>query len=307
MKYILSKIPSNISSAINNIDANISARITEIRIRKDKPVVIVIKNSSYFIDDNGELYDYLSDNAVMCNKDEFDKCFLELCDYSIYSNMDNMKNGYITLKNGSRVGIASTCVIDDSNTISVKNITSMNIRIPREYVGFSDNILNFLYINSFPSIIVAGKPNSGKTTLLRDIARGLSSGFNDTYRKIVVVDERNEICAKNDDDISLDIGINTDVLSSFPKAKGIEIATRTLSPEMIICDEISTKEELNSILYAFSSGVRFAVSVHVGDKSDLYSKQIVRDLVHTNEFSYIVWLDEYTYNTEIIEAQDVIG
>lgn len=305
MRYILSKLPDYIASAISNIDAIILNKITEIRLRRNLPVVIVIRNTSYFLSISGEILDFYSSNALLCDENAFDTCFIELCDYSLYSNMENLKNGFITLSNGSRVGVASTCVIDDLNTISVKDITSLNIRIPREYEGCSEKILNFLYINSFPSIIIAGKPNSGKTTLLRDIARALSSGFNNEYRKIVVVDERNEICGKNSNEISLNVGVNTDVLSSFPKSKGIEIATRALSPEMIICDEISTKKELESIIYAFSSGVRFAVSVHIGDKSELKNKRIIQDLISTGEFAYIAWIDEYSYSVEIIEASDV--
>jgi stage III sporulation protein AA len=97
------------------------------------------------------------------------------------------------------------------------------------------------------------------------------------------------------------------VLTAFNKAKGIELATRTLSPEMIICDEISTDDEINSILYAFSSGISFALSVHIGSKQDLYDKPIIRKLLETNEFSYVVLLDNYTYKLEIIEGTEILN
>ncbi len=306
LEYVLSYMNDDLKKVFSLLDINIQNRINEIRIRKDSYIIIVIKNTSYFIDYNGDIYDYPSNNCVYVNKADFDKLYLSFCIYSVYSNAENIKNGFITLKNGSRIGIAGNAVYDKNELLSVNDVSSINIRISKDVKNCADSILSFLYVNSFPSIIVAGKPNSGKTTILRDIARQLSSGFNNKYAKIAVVDERGEICGKTGDCSELDIGVNTDVLTSFPKDKGIEIATRTLSPEMIVCDEISTQKEVKSILYAFSSGVRFALSVHIGSRDDLINKPIIRTLLNTREFSYLVLLDNYTYKAEIVDAGEII-
>lgn len=305
MEYIISFFEDELHSVFAMLDINILRRINEIRLRKENYIVIVIKNTSYFIDYNGDLYDYPGNHCVITDAEAFDKLFISLCDYSIYNNTENLKNGYITLANGARVGVAGTAVYDDGKMLSVKDITSLNIRIPRDIKGCSEGVLNFLYVNSFPSIIVAGRPNSGKTTLLRDMARMLSSGFNNKYSKLAVIDERNEFAGKRADKVSMELGANTDVLTSFSKAKGIEIATRTLSPDMIICDEISTEEEVDSILYAFSSGISFALSVHISSRKDLLNKPIIKTLLKTQEFSYIVLLDNYTYKPEIIDAGEI--
>lgn len=307
LSNVLSYMPDKVKSAFNMLDENILNRINELRIRRDKPIVLVIKNTSYFIDIKGDLYDYLMSQSIGVNSEEFDNLFMSLCDYSLYDNMENLKNGFLTLSNGARIGVASTAVNDEDGIVSVKDIVSLNIRIPQEVKGCAEKILNFLYVNSFPSIIVAGKPNSGKTTLLRDIARMLSDGFNNRYTKVCVIDERNEFAAKKDNNLSMDVGVNTDVLTAFNKAKGIEIATRTLSPEMIICDEISNDEEVQSILYAFSSGISFALSVHISGRDDLLYKPIIKTLLQSQEFSYIVLLDNYTYSPEIIEASEVLS
>lgn len=305
IEYIISFLSDELKSVLSMLDVNILRRINEIRLRKENYLIIVIKNTSYFIDYNGDLYDYESNHCVYIDSQSFDKMFLSLCDYSIYSNSQNINNGFITLENGSRIGIAGTAVYEGKEILSVKDINSLNIRVSKEIKNCSEGILNFLYINSFPSIIVAGKPNSGKTTLLRDMTRLLSSGFNNKYYKIAVVDERNEICGKRGDSSSMDLGINTDVLTSFSKAKGIEIATRTLSPDMIICDEVATPEEVSSILYAFSSGISFALSVHISSREDLINKPIMKTLLKTQEFKYIVLLDNYTYKPEIIDAGEI--
>ena len=305
LEYILSYMDEGLKSVLSLLDVNILCRITEIRIRKENYVILVLKNSSYFIDYNGDLYDYPSNKCVYMSKESFDELFMKFCNYSIYSNVKNINEGFITLENGSRIGLAGTAVYENGKILSVCDITSMNIRIAKEVKNCSAGILNFLYINSFPSVIVAGKPNCGKTTLLRDMARQLSSGFNNQYKKIAIIDERNEIGSKRGDKSLLDVGINTDVLTAFSKAKGIEIATRSLSPEMIICDEISTLDEVNSILYAFSSGIRFALSIHIETKRDLLFKPIARRLIETGEFSYIILFDNYTYKPEIIDAGEI--
>lgn len=304
---VVSYFDEDLSSVFKNMDISIQTRITEIRLRRNKPIVLSIKNTSYFLDYNGDIYDYINHSTVVCDSDTFDNVFMKMCDYSIYSNMENLKNGFITLPNGARVGVASTAVFDGNGLISVKDISSLNIRIPRMVRGCADEILNFLYINSFPSIVVAGAPNSGKTTVLREVARELSSGFNNSYRKVVVVDERNEICAKYNDSFAMDTGVNLDVLTGFKKADGIEIATRSMSPELIVCDEISTDKELDSIKYAFSSGVKFALSIHAGAKMDLYNRSILVELLKTGEFKYIIWLDGYSYKSEIIDGIDVLN
>lgn len=293
-------LPENVKSVLNMADLQIISRITELRLRRGGFVAIVIKNTSYFIDFNGDVYSLPNEKCLKLSSEEFEKAFMKLCSYSVYNRVDDLKKGFITLPFGARVGISSTAVSEKGRVIAVKQAQGINIRIPQEVKGAASKALNSLYSDDLKSIIVAGAPNSGKTTLLRDLARRLSSGFNGKCRKVCIIDERNEFAGKTDDSICLDIGVNTDVLTAFPKAEGIEIAARTLSPEIIICDEISTEAEAESIMYAFSSGIQFALSVHIGSKNDIYKKSITKKLIDTGEFSNIVYLNGYSYQTEII-------
>lgn len=285
--YFISLFPKYLEDIFKGFDKNILNSVTEIRLRRNKPVIVYIKSTPYFISVGGTLVGSCNANTVKLDDESFDFIADRLCNRSFHTNMHSMTEGYITAKNGSRVGIGASAVYRDSSLNSVRDINSLNIRIAREHRDCSRDILNLLYTNATPSIIIAGPVLSGKTTFLRDFSRLLSSGFSGKYRKVTVVDERREIAS------GFDVGINTDVLSGYEKAKGIEIATRTLSPDIIVCDEIGNINELNAIKYGFSTGVSFAVSVHIKDGKQLLTNRIASQLITEGEFDYAVLLKSF--------------
>lgn len=295
--YFFSAFPEYLSDVFNSFDKSIISLITEIRLRRNKAVIVYIKQIPYFISIGGKLVNHFSQNIISLDDDSFDFITDRLCNHSFHTNMNTMINGYITTKGGSRVGIGASAVYKDNSLNSIKDINSLNIRIAREHKNCSREILNLLFTEKNPSIIVAGPVLCGKTTFLRDFSRLLSSGFAGRYRKITIVDERREIAG------GFDVGINTDVLSGYEKAKGIEIATRTLSPDIIVCDEIGNINELEAIQYGFSTGVNFAVSVHMKDEENLQRNKIIQRLIETGEFDYLVLLKSFTDEFEIIDLR----
>lgn len=295
--YFFSAFPEYLSDVFNSFDKSIISLITEIRLRRNKAVIVYIKQIPYFISIGGKLVNHFSQNIISLDDDSFDFITDRLCNHSFHTNMNTMINGYITTKGGSRVGIGASAVYKDNSLNSIKDINSLNIRIAREHKNCSREILNLLFTEKNPSIIVAGPVLCGKTTFLRDFSRLLSSGFAGRYRKITIVDERREIAG------GFDLGINTDVLSGYEKAKGIEIATRTLSPDIIVCDEIGNINELEAIQYGFSTGVNFAVSVHMKDEENLQRNKIIQRLIETGEFDYLVLLKSFTDEFEIIDLR----
>lgn len=305
LKTIMPSLSDGINNIISTLPNEMIKKLNEIRIRKNKPLVLVFGNNCYFITKKGKVINYCSENVYKVNSDEFELVFKRLSNYSVHAVIDSLTKGFIIADGGNRVGVSSTAVIKEKDISSVKDITSLNIRISNEVKDCARPILNFLYVNDFPSIIVASPPSGGKTTFLRDFARLLSGGFNNKYRKVAIIDERNEIAFKNNGNIEADVGLNTDVLTGFPKSKGIEIAVRTLSPEIIICDEITSSEEVKAMSDGFLSGVKFAVSVHASSKSELMNKQIIKDLIEFNEFDYIVLLNDYTNDFEILEVSEL--
>ena len=296
---IINLFPPRLQTILLSFDSGTMSHLTEIRIRRNMPVVIYILKTPYFISSFGKLINHYTDACISVDDNEFDSITDLVCNNSYHTRMNTMINGYVTTAFGSRIGIASTAVYKDGVVTSVKDITSLNIRIAREIFNCARPLLNMLYVNQTPSIIVAGPPSGGKTTFLRDAARILSGGFAESYRKISVIDERGEIAA------GYDLGLNTDVISNFSKAKGIEMAVRTMSPEMIICDEIGNDNELASIKFGFSSGVSFMVSVHAKSKEDLLRRTIIQNLIRLNEFDYIVLLKDYTNQYDVYDISEV--
>lgn len=267
--------------------------ITELRIRKNKPFIIYIGRQPYFFSRFGKLINHCTDNCVVINEKEFEYIIENAFANSFHSNIGTMKNGYIVLNNGVRAGIASSAVYKEGSLYSVRDITSINIRIPAEHKNCSSVILSEIYSNPFPSVIVAGAAAMGKTTLIRDMASKLSSGYRGTYFKTTIIDEREEITT------GFDVGVNTDVIKCFEKKKGIESAVRTLSPDIIFCDEIGSSDELDSIKFGFNCGSSFVVTVHAGSKADIERRTIIRQLIESEEFDYLILLKDYTNSYDI--------
>lgn len=299
ISYFISLFPRFIGDTINLLDKSIKSKISEIRLRKNKPIIIYVLNTLYFIEHSGVLSRTLNDRCIRIQEEDFEYICDKLCSHSYHTNMSSLIDGYVTAKNGSRIGVSSTAVYKDDKIYSVKDISSLNIRISHECRNCAKKIIDLTFRKSLPSIIVAGLPGCGKTTFLRDYARLISNGYSGAYKKVAIVDERKEIAA------DFDVGINTDILSDFGKAKGIEIATRTLSPDLIVCDEIGSIDELEKIRYSFSTGVNFAVSIHLKDAEDIFSNIMTDELIKTGQFDFIIILKSYTDEFEIIDLGEI--
>lgn len=290
--FLRDYLDKDIFDALKTLE-DVSNEITEIRLRRNRNVVIVQRGTSRLL--------YAKDKAVFVDDRQFDEMFLKMCDYSLYSNEESLKNGYITLKNGARIGVCSTAVYNSDLLVSTKNITSLNVRLPREIKGFGEKAINSIFTNGLKSVLIAGKPSSGKTTLLRDIARLLS----DKMYKVCVIDSRNELAGKQGVDFTLDLGVDTDVLTGFEKSQAVDIALRTMSPQLIVCDEISKKSELRAICNGFSSGVYFLASVHADDISSIFRRKVSRELILSREFQKIIMLSD-NFEYKIFDTDEVI-
>lgn len=288
-KYIISFLAPRLHMYLMKISDALIGDLQEIRIRADRPIILVSKSGCCFLTNNGKTSLIASSNCVCAYKNEITETVNKMCGYSMHSHYEDLLNGYVTLPNGARIGLVGTAVFEKDKVKGVKDITSINIRIPRNITGISEDIMNIVFKNGIEDLLIVGSPSSGKTTLLKDIASQLSSGRLGKYYKICVIDERKELFPIN---ISVNsVGPNTDVLSGYPKSQGIAIAVRTLSPDVIICDEIVHKNELDEILNGMNSGVKFILTIHASSIEDLERKYIFKKLFSSSGFNKIVLLE----------------
>lgn len=276
----ISFLPDELKVILENISEEIKSVAYEIRIRTEKCIAVETSAGTYFIGKNRVTRIY-SDDLYKVSRQQMRDSFNRLCGYSVYSHLDTISQCFITLPAGHRVGICGTAVTEKEKVTAIRDVNSLNIRIAGEYKGCADEVLSRVFENRLSNVIIAGPPSSGKTTLLRDIARQISGGKFGEYYKVSVVDERCEIAPVNDGICLCDIGANTDVLSLFRKAEGIMCAIRSLSPHLIVCDEVGTEKECEAIKSALNSGVMFALSIHASSKDELLMKPQFRTLIRS--------------------------
>lgn len=263
--------------------------IEEIRIRAKKP--IVIKTS--------EMIEILEKHIV--TTEEILETFQKVCENSIYSYKKQICEGYITIRGGHRVGIVGNCVLENGQVININYISSLNFRVAREKKGCSLELLKYVIdykkSNIFNTLIVS-LPGAGKTTMLRDIIRQLSNGIPAVKfkgRMCGVVDERGEIAAMYKGVPQNDVGVLTDVIDNVTKSLGMRMLVRSMAPEIIACDEIGTKEDIEAINYAICTGVKGIFTAHGNNIKDVIIH--LGDLINKCIIEKIVFLDNVNKGT----------
>ena len=286
MDEILRYFPNKIYQIFSNLlqeNPQIANELQEIRIRVDKPIILKLREKDLILQ-----YNILQTEILQIVE--------RLCENSIYAYKNQICEGFITIKGGHRVGLTGSCVNENGKITNIKYISSLNIRIAREVKNCSTRILReIIDIENktiYNSIIVA-PPGRGKTTILRDIIRRLSDGIEEINfrgKTCGVVDERGEIAAMYKGAPQNDVGIRTDIIENVSKNKGIHMLIRTMAPEIIACDEIGSKEDVEAIHYALYSGVKGIFTMHGKNVEDIKNNKQIYELIENREIQKIVFL-----------------
>ena len=235
--------------------------------------------------------------SIATSRETIEKIILSLCDGSIYAHLNTIKEGYISVGKGIRAGICGKAVISNGQVEGIYDITSVNIRIPQRIRNASERIFNYLKERCFLcSAILYSPPGVGKTTVLRDLISHLS----DEQIRCAVIDSREEITPILNDAISADIFL------SYPKDVAIEIATKSMTPQIIVCDEITSLKEAEAIKYSVNTGVSIIATTHAGSFEELLSKQMIKPLFDCNAFNVAIGIKRNLSNRFIYEFNELL-
>lgn len=289
IKDILSLLPDSIKSTAH-----------EIRLRAEKPLALSDGSTTMFVTDKGRILYSMSENAFKVSRRSIDETFKAICNYSVYSYSNEIKNGYITVRGGHRVGLCGTAVLKDGKVSAINDISSLNIRIARQIFGVSEDIIHRLYPFD-GGILIVGTPSSGKTTILKDLAYRLSLGIGCRIMRTVLIDERGELSGTYGGIACNDIGL-CDVLNGYPKGEGIIQAIRALSPQIIICDEVGTDEDVISIAQGFNAGATIIATIHASSYEELMHRTQSAKLLQTGAFSTVIILSSSDHPCKISQV-----
>lgn len=284
-------LPINLQQLLSNVSEATQKRVREICIRAERPLVISTFDGERFISNNGTLQINFYDNLYVVTKKEMIECIKVLTEYSLHSYQDKINMGYITIQGGHRAGIVGSCVLENNEIVSVTDISSINLRIARQVKGVSDHLVKNIYKDQVYSTLIAGAPASGKTTMLRDIACSLANGKTGFFTKISMIDERGELAAVKNGVAQNDVGVLTDVLDGYQKGVGMMIAIRSMSPKVIVLDEIGGYSDTVAIRQSLNAGVKVIATVHAGSMEELLRKKHILALMNEGAFEKIVFLD----------------
>ena len=261
------------------------AKLQEIRLRTDRPLLLICGGKERIIPGQ-------RDGPYIVTREDIKEMIQYVSNYSLYAYEHEMRQGFITIEGGHRVGMAGQTILEDGRVKNLRYVSSVNLRISHEIKGCADPVFPYLVSgHKVCHTLIVSPPRCGKTTLLRDMIRQISDGNRWIGGMTVgVVDERSEIGGCYMGIAQNQLGARTDILDCCPKVEGMMMMIRSMGPQVIAVDEIGTAEDIHAVEYAMHCGCRMLATVHADSMEELRKKPILGQLVEQGLFERYILL-----------------
>ena len=272
-------LPRHLRATLCCLPEQLQSSAEEIRLRIGRPMTLVTAR------------DEISTGSIISANDL--SLTIEITSQrSAYTVLDQVKNGYVAIRGGHRLGICGTGVVKNGEITNLRQISSLSLRVAREFPGASAAVLGKLQEGGqLLSTLIISPPGKGKTTLLRDLIRCVSDGQGILPHRVSVADERGELAAMYGGEPGMNIGARTDVVDGCSKAAAMLMLLRGMNPQVIAADEITAPEDVEALELATGCGVALLATAHAGSPEDLCKRGLYRRLMEQGTFQRIVSID----------------
>lgn len=268
-------------------------QVQELRLRVQAPLLIIWNNQEYYITPEGT-FSRQRQEAYLVTKQDVKETLEYVSSHSLYAYEEEIRQGFITIPGGHRIGLAGKTVADERGIRSMKFISFINVRLAHEVCGCGNLVIPYLYDkgNILHTLIIS-PPRCGKTTLLRDLIRQVSDGAGGNGGMTVgVVDERSELGACCQGVPQNNLGIRTDILDCCPKVQGMMMLIRTRSPQVVAVDEIGSRADLEAMEQVMNCGCKLMATVHGSSIQDIRQKPVLKQMMAERWFERYVVLEQ---------------
>ena len=287
-------LPVQLRKAAMTLPEEQQCRAEELRMRVGQPLTVLLPEGEIFLGESVKAEDL----EVLCNI---------ATEFSRYAAAETVREGYLAVKGGFRIGLCGTAVMKDGVNTNLKNFSSASVRIAREHTGIAEDLAQQLFRDGdFQNTLILSPPGAGKTTLLRDLVRSLSAGVAPYGpRRVSLIDERGEVAVMYRGEPQMDVGPYTDVLDACPKALGIPMVLRAMNPQIIAVDEITAYQDIKAMSLAVGCGVRLLATIHAANLAELQEKPLYRTLMEERIFTFAVWISK-TETERIYQVEELL-